>query len=137
MDTIEMTDPDGDALTLFLEDEQIWITCTSGPEEVTIGPLPSPLVRRFFLGADEVLSATPTAQELVQHLALLHPEEAAVLVDAGLGGPGPEGAGLDGTGADGAVPDGAPPHLEIVAEGAVDPAPRAEPPAGRDERREA
>lgn len=35
----EHTDPDGDALTISTHNGQTWITCTSGRDEVTIGPL--------------------------------------------------------------------------------------------------
>lgn len=37
----ELTDPDGDALTITSDAAGTWITCTSGGEEVTVGPFPS------------------------------------------------------------------------------------------------
>ena len=114
MDIIEITDPDGDALTLFLEDELIWITCTSGREEVTIGPLPSHLVRHSLLSTDDPLGAALTMHDITQHQAPPRPEESAELVAA--------------------AADGAPPHLEIVAEGSADPAPLAGQTAPRDQR---
>lgn len=40
MNSHEHTDPDGDALTITTHNGQAWITCTSGRDEVTIGPLP-------------------------------------------------------------------------------------------------
>ncbi|MGP5640782.1 hypothetical protein ACTXPS_15220 [Brachybacterium tyrofermentans] len=40
MNSHELTDRDGDALTVTTHNGQAWITCTSGPVEVTIGPLP-------------------------------------------------------------------------------------------------
>jgi hypothetical protein len=49
MNTIEMTDVDGDAMTITSRGSDSWITCTSGPDEVTVGPFPTHLVRRLFL----------------------------------------------------------------------------------------
>ena len=37
--TLELSDRDADALTFFSNDEGAWVTCTSGEQEVTIGPL--------------------------------------------------------------------------------------------------
>ena len=34
----ELTDPDGDALTITSDSSGTWITCSSGDEEVTVGP---------------------------------------------------------------------------------------------------
>lgn len=34
----ELTDPDGDALTITSDSSGTWITCTSDAEEVTVGP---------------------------------------------------------------------------------------------------
>lgn len=34
----ELTDRDGDALTITTSAEGTWITCTSGRDEVTVGP---------------------------------------------------------------------------------------------------
>lgn len=45
MDNIEMTDVDGDALTLITREDGTWITCTSGRDEVTVGPFATRLVR--------------------------------------------------------------------------------------------
>lgn len=36
---LELSDPDRDALTLHLDDAGLWVTCTSGGQEVTVGPL--------------------------------------------------------------------------------------------------
>lgn len=47
MSNIELTDVDGDALTIYIRDESTWITCTSGAEEVTVGPFPTHVVRSF------------------------------------------------------------------------------------------
>lgn len=49
MNSFEMTDIDGDALTFILRDGSTWITCTSGAEEVTVGPFPAHLLRRALL----------------------------------------------------------------------------------------
>ncbi|AXK46224.1 hypothetical protein [Brachybacterium saurashtrense] len=49
MNDIEMTDVDGDALTLISRDHRTWITCTSGTDEVTVGPFPSRLLRTALL----------------------------------------------------------------------------------------
>lgn len=45
MSTIEMTDVDGDALSVISRGDSTWITCTSGSDEVTVGPFPTHLVR--------------------------------------------------------------------------------------------
>lgn len=39
MDSIEISDPDGDALTITTHADGVWITCTHGAHEVTVGPL--------------------------------------------------------------------------------------------------
>lgn len=44
MNSIEMTDVDGDALTVIMRDGDAWITCSSGTEEVTVGPFPTRLL---------------------------------------------------------------------------------------------
>ncbi|GAA4518429.1 hypothetical protein GCM10023160_00450 [Brachybacterium paraconglomeratum] len=46
MNSFEMTDIDGDALTFIVRDGSTWVTCTSGADEVTVGPFPSHLLRR-------------------------------------------------------------------------------------------
>lgn len=51
MNSIELTDVDGDALTVITRDHSTWITCTSGRDEVTVGPFPARLVRRAFTSA--------------------------------------------------------------------------------------
>lgn len=38
MNFLELTDPDSDALTITSDSAGTWITCTSGREEVTVGP---------------------------------------------------------------------------------------------------
>lgn len=38
MNFLELTDPDGDALTITSDSAGTWVTCTSGGEEVTVGP---------------------------------------------------------------------------------------------------
>lgn len=45
MSTIELTDADGDALSIISRGTSTWITCTSGSDEVTVGPFPTHLVR--------------------------------------------------------------------------------------------
>lgn len=37
-DAAELTDPDGDGLTLTAFAEGIWLTCTDDGDEVTVGP---------------------------------------------------------------------------------------------------
>lgn len=44
MNSFEMTDIDGDALTFITRDGNTWITCTSGADEVTVGPFPARLL---------------------------------------------------------------------------------------------
>lgn len=46
MTTIELSDVDGDALTIISRDDSTWVTCTSGAEEVTVGPFPRHLVQK-------------------------------------------------------------------------------------------
>jgi hypothetical protein len=46
MNTFELSDVDGDALTIISQDNSTWITCTSGAEEVTVGPFPRHLVQK-------------------------------------------------------------------------------------------
>lgn len=41
MNFFELTDPDGDALTITSDSTGTWITCSSGREEVTVGPFPT------------------------------------------------------------------------------------------------
>lgn len=41
IDPLELSDRDHDALTLNLDDAGVWVTCTSGEQEVTIGPVAS------------------------------------------------------------------------------------------------
>jgi len=38
---VEATDPDGDALTVTMDAQGLWVTCTSGADEVTLGPFPA------------------------------------------------------------------------------------------------
>lgn len=37
--SLELSDPDQDALTVHHDDTGVWVTCTSGEQEVTVGPL--------------------------------------------------------------------------------------------------
>lgn len=37
--SLELSDPDQDALTVHHDDIGVWLTCTSGEQEVTVGPL--------------------------------------------------------------------------------------------------
>lgn len=39
IDPLELSDRDHDALTMHLDISGVWVTCTSGDQEVTIGPL--------------------------------------------------------------------------------------------------
>ncbi|GAA4518388.1 hypothetical protein GCM10023160_00350 [Brachybacterium paraconglomeratum] len=45
LDVVELTDPEGDALTLTTDAEGIWITCTTDGDEVTVGPFPADSLR--------------------------------------------------------------------------------------------
>lgn len=40
LEAAELTDGDGDALTVTADAEGIWFTCTTDGEEVTVGPFP-------------------------------------------------------------------------------------------------
>ncbi|MGP4916210.1 hypothetical protein ACTXJ9_10965 [Brachybacterium tyrofermentans] len=57
MKTTELTDIDGDALTITQRLDGTWITCTKGAEEVTIGPIPTDAIRHAFeqpMGGDDM-----------------------------------------------------------------------------------
>lgn len=57
MKTTELTDTDGDALTITQRLDGTWITCTKGAEEVTIGPIPTDAIRNAFeqqMGGDDM-----------------------------------------------------------------------------------
>jgi hypothetical protein len=58
MSNIELTDGDGDALTIYIRGESTWITCTSGAEEVTVGPFATHVVRSFVDRGFEVEAGT-------------------------------------------------------------------------------
>ncbi len=60
MHAAELTDPDGDALTISSDGAGIWITCTSGGEEVTVGPFPTGAVTA---GLTDVLPASAALPE--------------------------------------------------------------------------
>ncbi|MGP9734881.1 hypothetical protein ACT3SQ_10055 [Brachybacterium sp. AOP42-C2-15] len=45
LDVAELTDPDGDALTLTTDAGGIWFTCTTDGDEVTVGPFPADSLR--------------------------------------------------------------------------------------------
>lgn len=57
MNSIEMTDRDGDALTVISQSDRTWITCTSGAEEVTVGPFPTPQLRTVLAALDGAAEA--------------------------------------------------------------------------------
>lgn len=38
--SLELSDPDHDAVTIHHDGAGVWVTCTSETEEVTVGPLP-------------------------------------------------------------------------------------------------
>ena len=42
----ELTDPDGDALTLTTDAQGTWITCTTDGNEITVGPFPAAVLRQ-------------------------------------------------------------------------------------------
>lgn len=64
MVTIELSDPDGDALTVTTSADGIWFTCTSGDAEVTVGPFPV---------ASVLSSLTESGQCGREPLALIRP----------------------------------------------------------------
>lgn len=39
IDPLELSDRDHDALTMHHDGSGVWVTCTSGDQEVTIGPV--------------------------------------------------------------------------------------------------
>ncbi|UVY85369.1 hypothetical protein NLU66_07210 [Brachybacterium sp. NBEC-018] len=64
---LELSDVDTDALTLHADSAGIWVTCTSGETEVTVGPLPGKRLADWIaavaapaaLAAPTVLAAPP------------------------------------------------------------------------------
>lgn len=48
MNSIELTDVEGDALSIITRGDVAWVTCTSGQQEVTVGPFPTRLVHTMF-----------------------------------------------------------------------------------------
>ena len=36
---LELSDRDSDSLTMHIDTEGLWVTCTSGADEVNVGPL--------------------------------------------------------------------------------------------------
>ena len=43
---VELTDPDGDALTVATDAQGTWITCTTDGGEVTVGPFPAAVLAK-------------------------------------------------------------------------------------------
>ena len=72
MNSIEMSDVDGDALTIIRNGNRAWITCTSGRDEVTVGPFPAHLLRRTVLsgsdadGGSAVMIGRPEQQPVAE-----------------------------------------------------------------------
>lgn len=58
MNSIELTDAEGDAFAIITRGDSTWITCTSGHDEVTVGPFPTRLVRKMFLRGIEEADST-------------------------------------------------------------------------------
>lgn len=48
---LELFDHDHDALTMHVDDAGVWVTCTSGTQEVTVGPLPRESLERWLAAA--------------------------------------------------------------------------------------
>lgn len=59
---IELSDHDGDALTLTTRGTDVWITCTTDLSEVTIGPIPRAALHDALSDSrlDGVVTAAPT-----------------------------------------------------------------------------
>lgn len=49
--SLELSDPDQDALTVHDDDTGVWVTCTSGEQEVTVGPLARETLVRWLAAA--------------------------------------------------------------------------------------
>jgi hypothetical protein len=47
-DVLELSDRDADALSLYEDADGIWVTCTNGAHEVTVGPLSATDLSRWF-----------------------------------------------------------------------------------------
>src|SRR5699024_5806032 len=45
-EVVELTDPDGDALTVTTDAQGTWITCTTDGSEVTVGPFPAAVLAK-------------------------------------------------------------------------------------------
>ena len=45
-EAVELTDPDGDALTVTTDAQGTWITCTTDGSEVTVGPFPAAVLAK-------------------------------------------------------------------------------------------
>ncbi len=47
-EVLELSDRDADALSLYEDADGIWVTCTNGAQEVTVGPLAASDLSRWF-----------------------------------------------------------------------------------------
>ncbi|MGO2311777.1 MAG: hypothetical protein ACTH6N_04025 [Brachybacterium tyrofermentans] len=59
---IELSDHDGDALTITTRGTDVWITCTTELSEVTIGPIPRTALRDAL--ADSLPASDVTADSI-------------------------------------------------------------------------
>ncbi len=48
---LELFDPDRDVLTMQVDGDGVWVTCTSRAQEVTVGPLPRESIERWLAAA--------------------------------------------------------------------------------------
>ncbi|MGF7022920.1 hypothetical protein [Brachybacterium tyrofermentans] len=59
MESIEISDRDGDALTITTGADGVWISCTQGSHEVTVGPL---LADDLHIALAQISVASPAAR---------------------------------------------------------------------------
>ena len=98
MNSIEMTDVDGDALTIITRGSAAWITSTSGRDEVTVGPFPTGLVKSAILqGAtlQEAFTQGATASGADDSASSERPTTATLIASAAEQAPAPAGPTAD------------------------------------------
>lgn len=51
VEPLELSDRDGDALAVQIDDAGIWVTCTNVDQEVTVGPFTGELLESWLAAA--------------------------------------------------------------------------------------
>lgn len=65
LNVAELTDPDGDALTITSDCAGTWITCSSGDDEVTVGPFPTGELRATLPQVHRASGLDPVGSRIV------------------------------------------------------------------------